>query len=211
MKPDSTSDRIIDAAEELFAQNGFHHTSLRAITGMAEVNLAAVNYHFGSKDALLQAVFNRHIKPLNKVREEKLRQVRDQAMANGQPPAIRDIMVAFIAPTLRLRQGGTSARNFLSLVGRTLYEPDQTARKVFIKGMGPTFRLLFETTCQALPSCQATEVSWRLRFALSAMGQVHAGPNLTVSLIPELNQKQQDPDLEKTLLDFICNGMEGSP
>lgn len=210
MNSDSTTDKILDAAEELFAQNGFHHTSLRAITGMAKVNLAAVNYHFGSKEALLQAVFHRHIKPLNKLREEKLRQVRDLAMVHGQPPAIRDVMAAFISPTLHLRQGGASARNFLSLVGRSLYEPDQTARQVFIREMGPTFRLLFETTCQALPYCQTIEVSWRLRFALSAMGQVLTGSNLTSSLIPELADNQQDLDLENILLDFICKGMEGT-
>ena len=53
-----TKNRILNAAEQLFASDGFHNTSMRAITGDAEVNLAAVNYHFGTKDALLQAVLS---------------------------------------------------------------------------------------------------------------------------------------------------------
>ena len=51
-----TATRILDAAERLFVEHGFEATSLRTITQQAEVNLAAVNYHFGSKDALFQAV-----------------------------------------------------------------------------------------------------------------------------------------------------------
>ena len=54
-----TRDRILDAAERLFVEHGFEGTSMRMITGAANANLAAVNYHFGSKDALIQAVFRR--------------------------------------------------------------------------------------------------------------------------------------------------------
>ena len=58
MSQPDTKERILDAAERLFAREGFHNTSLRAITGEADVNLAAVNYHFGSKEALLDAVIS---------------------------------------------------------------------------------------------------------------------------------------------------------
>ncbi|MEJ2200328.1 MAG: TetR family transcriptional regulator, partial [Desulfuromonadaceae bacterium] len=84
-QPD-TKERILDAAEELFARQGFHATSLRAITGGAQVNLAAVNYHFGSKDGLLEAVFSRRLTPLNQERQRRLEAVREAARAAGTPP-----------------------------------------------------------------------------------------------------------------------------
>ena len=63
MAQSETVERILDAAEQLFAEKGFAETSLRLITSKAGVNLAAVNYHFGSKKALIQAVFSRFLGP----------------------------------------------------------------------------------------------------------------------------------------------------
>lgn len=65
MAQSDTVDRILDAAEELFADRGFAETSLRMITSRAKVNLAAVNYHFGSKKSLIQAVFARFLTPFS--------------------------------------------------------------------------------------------------------------------------------------------------
>jgi AcrR family transcriptional regulator len=79
-----TKQRILDAAEHLFALEGFRGTSLRDITGRAGVNLAAVNYHFGSKEALLRAVMERRLIPLNQVRIERLTKVRDSARQKGR-------------------------------------------------------------------------------------------------------------------------------
>ena len=63
-----TRERILDAAEGLFMAHGFEATSMRMITGMAHVNLAAVNYHFGTKDALIHEVFRRRLRDLNRRR-----------------------------------------------------------------------------------------------------------------------------------------------
>jgi len=72
MSHTDTKDRILDVAERLFAEHGFANTSLRSITAEAGANLAAVNYHFQSKDALIQAVFARRLGPLNQARLEML-------------------------------------------------------------------------------------------------------------------------------------------
>src|SRR5258705_19078 len=84
-----TKTRILDTAEKLFGQNGFEGTSLRDITAQAEVNLAAVNYHFQSKDSLIDAVIERRIEPINRRRMEML----DQA---GLHPTIEQIVGAFV-------------------------------------------------------------------------------------------------------------------
>ncbi len=89
-EPD-TKTRILDTAEKLFGENGFDATSLRDITAQADVNLAAVNYHFQSKDSLIDAVIARRIEPVNRRRLEMLE-------AAGPNPTIEQIVEAFLAP-----------------------------------------------------------------------------------------------------------------
>src|SRR3982751_5339245 len=100
----STKDRILGAAEELFAQYGFSGTSLRQVTSRADVNLAAVNYHFGSKENLINEVFRR--------RMDEMSQARLSALATAQtlpaPERLAGVLAAFIEPALALtldRQG----------------------------------------------------------------------------------------------------------
>ena len=64
----STKERILGAAEELFAQHGFAGTSLRQVTSRADVNIAAVNYHFGSKENLVNEVFRRRMDDMSRER-----------------------------------------------------------------------------------------------------------------------------------------------
>ena len=95
---DSTRQRILDTAERLFADQGFHATTLRQITSEAGVNLAAVNYHHGSKDALILAVFQRRLDDLNSERLARL----DRAVAAADPPELEGVLEAFIYPALLL-------------------------------------------------------------------------------------------------------------
>src|SRR6267143_2165666 len=96
-KPD-TKQRILDSAERLFAANGFEGTSLRNIIADAKVNLAAIHYHYHSKEALLEAVVLRRLEPLNRRRLEMLDSCEQVA---GGKPSVEAILEAFIAPTFR--------------------------------------------------------------------------------------------------------------
>ncbi|NOR10318.1 MAG: TetR family transcriptional regulator [Desulfovibrionaceae bacterium] len=208
MSQTDTRQRIIDAAEQLFAEKGFNNTTMRAITGLAEVNLAAVNYHFGSKESLLQEVFERHILPLNKERRQRLEAVREEARTHNRKLQPRAILSAFIVPTLKLRDAGPSARNFLSLVGRSLSDPDDTPGHIFFTNMQPMIKLIFDMLCEALPDCQPSQVYWRLRFALSAMGQVLIENNFSGNLLPHVDSDQKTSQIQELLLDFVTRGME---
>ncbi len=170
MSQPETKERILDSAEKLFAEDGYHCTSLRAITGSAGVNLAAVNYHFGGKKALLEAVFERRLVPLNRERQGCLRAVRQAATDRGGRPEPREVLRAFIEPTMRFRNSGEGAEKFVALVGRSLAEPAGSVRDIFIGQMRPTFLLLFETLCEALPELSKTQLYYRLHFSLAAMG-----------------------------------------
>ena len=103
----STKERILGAAETLFARYGFAGASLRQVTAAANVNLAAVNYHFGSKDNLIEEVFRRRLDELNARRLEALK----SALAI-EAPQLEDVLGAFIRPALdvSLDHGGGPAR-----------------------------------------------------------------------------------------------------
>src|ERR1700681_5037627 len=91
----NTKTRILNAAEKLFGLNGFDATSLRDITAEAQVNLAAVNYHFQSKDSLIDAIIERRLEPVNRLRIEMLD-------AAGPTPTVEQVVDAFVAPLLMM-------------------------------------------------------------------------------------------------------------
>jgi AcrR family transcriptional regulator len=168
MKPVDTRQRILDAAELLFARNGYRGTSLRAITGSASVNLAAVNYHFGSKKRLLDEVIKRRILPLNKIRKKRLEEVRDLAQSRGLPPDIEDVLTAFIEPTMLFKESEPGAKEFITFIGRSLADPDDTVRNAFHAVINPMARFLFKTVCEALPGLSKELLFWRLHFTMGA-------------------------------------------
>jgi AcrR family transcriptional regulator len=205
-----TKERILDAAEKLFAREGFHCTSLRAITREARVNLAAVNYHFGSKDALLSAVFARRLLPLNEIRRAGIEKVRLEARQRDCAPDLRDILAAFIEPTLRFRETSEGGRDFMTLVGRAIAEPDETVRNVLMHLMEPLFFLLFETLEESRPDFPRELLFWRLHFSLGAMSHTMclAGKS---RLVPHgVKAAAENESLIVMLLDFITAGMEGA-
>src|SRR5262245_39243766 len=107
MNAGRTRERLLDAAERLFATRGFEATSLRDVTSQAKANIAAVNYHFGSKDALVRAVFERRLGEVNRRRIELL-----DARGRGRPDP-EQILHAFIAPTFALMK---EAPHFIRLM-----------------------------------------------------------------------------------------------
>src|SRR6266542_3164877 len=111
---DSTKDRILDTAERLFADHGYSSTSLRQIIAAAGVNLAAVHYHFGSKESLLEAVVLRRAGPVN---DQRL-QLLDEAERAADPPELERVMEAFLVPTFRVACSGEGGRVFIRLMGR---------------------------------------------------------------------------------------------
>lgn len=211
MSQHDTKERILDAAEELFARDGFHGTSLRAITAFAEVNLASVNYHFGSKDALIEAVLERRLTPLNAERLQRLEQVREQAEKAGTRPDLRETLAAFVEPTMHFRDSCSGAENFVVLVGRALHEPDAGLRNTFVQLMRPVFFYLFETLRRSLPAQSPDTLFWRLQFALGALGHTlcWSGQMQSIPDLPPGVEPGPDTDnLSELLISFIRGGME---
>ncbi len=206
-QPD-TKTRIISTAEELFALAGFHLTSLRTITTQAGVNLAAVNYHFGSKEALLEAVFDRHLIPLNDIRIKRLEGVAAQAKKSGRPPEVEGVLRCFTEPTLALLHRDSGTGYFRMLVGRSLSDPDQTVRQLFLGRVSGVLELLLDLLCQALPHRSRESVSLKLNFALGAMSHtlIFQGQG---GLLGGVDKGKSIDEVIEMLTNFIVKGMEG--
>jgi AcrR family transcriptional regulator len=152
-----TKSRILDTAEKLFGMNGFDGTSLRDITTAADVNLAAINYHFHTKDSLIDAIVARRIEPVNKKRFELLE-------AAGPNPTVEQILTAFMGPAMQVKVDA-----LVPLIGRILSNPEVFVERVFHKHLAPVSQRFVEALSQALPDLPPSEILWRLHFSVGVM------------------------------------------
>lgn len=203
-----TKIRILNGAEQMFAREGFHHTSLRALTSLAAVNLASVNYHFGSKEALLQAVIERRLLPLNAIREEKIEAVLALAKQDSRLPMTKDLLRAFIEPTLDFQNSSSGARDFISLIGRALSEPDETVRNCFLDLVLPILHILFASLRIALPQLAPEILLTRLQFSMGTMSHAMCMGSHSASNTPGLPLSLEPKALTEQLLKFVLAGLE---
>jgi AcrR family transcriptional regulator len=201
-----TSSRILDAAEALFMAHGLEATTLRQITTVAKVNLAAVNYHFGSKDALIEAVFRRRLNHLN---DECLQMLdRLEAAAGGEPVRPSQIVDAFFGAALRLAAdevGGGAT--FMRLLSRTYTEPTESIRAFLAKEYAEVVRRYREALFRALPDTPRDEILWRLHFMLGAMSYAVSGAD-ALNLLGEGRLEASDAEtLRVRLMSFLLGGL----
>ena len=208
MSQPDTKQRILSAAEHHFARDGYHATSLRSITATAKVNLAAVNYHFGSKEALLEAVIERRLSPLNEIRLGQLEALLNQAEELGEVPACRDILRTFIEPTLHLRQQGSETEDFIALIGRILAEPRGIAMSIFMHHMGPLMDRLFKALSLSLPELSRETLFWRLHFAIGSLSHIMRCHERHAMVPEEISVDLPVDALVDLFLDFATAGME---
>ena len=203
-----TKARILDAAEALFMEHGFEATSLRAITAAAGVNLAAVNYHFGSKEELFQAVLTRRLDPMNQERVDLLTRLEGEA-APGPLPCER-ILHAMFVPALKLaRDPERGGKDFLRLLGRAYADPAPFIRK-FLAAQYTVMIARFKAAfARALPDLPKKELSWRLHFIMGALSYTLAGTD-ALRLIAELapSETANDELLLHRLAPFLLAGLQ---
>jgi len=154
----STKDRILDAAEHLFALHGFAATSLRQVTELAEVHGAAVNYHFGNKDMLIQEVFRRRIDSMSGKRLAQL-----AAAQAVQPVVLEEILAAFIEPALAMARG-RKGRAFVRVIARAYAENNASLRKFLSAQYGHVQREFAHAIATAVPHLERRTLYWRLDF-----------------------------------------------
>ena len=165
----STKERILSAAESLFARRGFEGASLRQLTTAAGVNLAAVNYHFGSKEKLVEQIFRRRLDALNNSRLEALARV-----VGTESATIEQVLAAFIRPALELSHDESGAL-FMRVLARAYAEHDDTLRQFLSENYGHVMRQFTAEFARLLPQLSKQELYWRIDLVSGALTHAMSG------------------------------------
>ena len=204
----NTKNKILDTAEKLYAVEGFGATSLRAIIKQAGVNTAAVHYHFGSREGLIEAILRRRAEPIN---AERLRLI--DAVENAHPSGtlpLAAVVEAFLAPAIRIRfERPQEIALFPQLMARATIEPDDKIRVIIHDVFSEVIERFMQAFMRALPELSLEEVQWRIHFMIGAMAFTVLVPKLAESdqVVAEGSDAKQIVD---SLVTFVSAGMRGS-
>jgi len=206
MAGEDTRERILLAAEQLFAERGISSTSMRALTNAAGVNLAAAHYHFGSKEALLDAVIEFRAAPLNLARIEALEAL--EAECGDAPLAVDCIFRAFLMPAIRsVIESPEGAAHLPRLFARLEAQPPELLEAIFRRHFGDIARRFVEALQKALPDLPKELVAERFRHAMGSTFMLFSG-NSELDFIP--GHAPQVVSIEarlESVIAFITGGM----
>ncbi len=206
MATDATRRRILEAAEQLFATEGYVATSHRRVADAADVNLAAIRYHFGTKRALFGAVLERRLRPLD---EERLRRLESaQAKRHPRPPGVEDLVPALVAPMFEMAQEPKSGPRILQFLARARVEPGDhwnEAGKLQAR-MLKQFEKAFRAAC---PQLSPRSIAFRVSFFLGSIAVALIDePTVRTAGGNPANLKPVLPQLERRLERLFVSGMK---
>jgi AcrR family transcriptional regulator len=200
-----TRERLLDAAEKLFAEKGFNGVSTRMITDEADANSAAMHYHFRSKAALIRAVFERRLGPINEEREGMMA----EAVAEKSPSPAK-VLGAFIGPTLALGDS-EGERHFKVLAAQSSLDPSVEVRNAvydFYDSVGRHFVKSLEAACPGMPR---KELFWKLGCIYGAMLYIRADSGRLQRLMGD-DLSFGDPDEAMSyIIPFLTAGLASKP
>ncbi len=164
----AVTERILQAAEELFARDGYDGATMRNITRKAGVNLAASHYHLGDKRDLYCRVLERRLRPINEARLAELAHAEEEAA--GRPVAMPRILDIMIRPLFELSADTTHGGQFFGhILGRSLAEPMPFMAELLEKEFHPAMARFGQALRRHVPNLAPGEFLWRLSFVIGAM------------------------------------------
>ena len=173
-----TPDRILKAAEQLFSERGIDAVSLREITSAAGVNSAAAHYHFGSKEAVLEALFALRARPIAERREELLGRLKLDRQGR---PKLEDVLRAFLQPALDALTTPEGVA-FTMLRARMAFEREEVRRAALGQAFNRSSEMALQALACALPRLTPEDLHWRFHFVLGAMVYTMATPGRIESI-----------------------------
>jgi AcrR family transcriptional regulator len=200
----NTKTRLLDTAERLFAHQGIEATSLRTITAEAGVNLAAVNYHFQSKEALMHAVIARRLDPINQRRLAMLDAC--EAEAGGGPVPLNQLLDAMLRPIFEMLS--SPAKTFAPMMSRIFTESSDLTEKVFQKHMAHIMARFFPALERSIPHLSRTELLWRMQFMMGAVAHTIGGARVLEVLSGGLCDSYDVEGILQRLESFLLAGLE---
>ena len=210
-KYSDTATRILDAAERLFVEFGLEATSLRQITQQAAVNLAAVNYHFRSKDALFDAVFARRFAPWARECLHELDALEARSAAGQGTIDVESVVMCYVRPAFALsKDPSRGGALFVRLFSRVLVENHRQLRERLSRDWGHLVARYTAALGRALPRLSGEEVAWRLHLGFSVMFHAFAGNDI-LKLFGRSAVSARAPDLiVKHVVPFVVAGMSAT-
>lgn len=206
--PAETRERLLAAAERIFAREGISRTSVRQITTEAGVNVAAVNYHFGSREGLIEAIFELHASDVNAERIRALDAVL--SAAGDKPPQLSGILEAYLsAPLERLARREGEEAPFGQLVSRLFHEPPEVVEPLMRRHFLPTTERFLDAIAAALPELPRVDVEFRFRLvvaSLAATASRKRGPNWLPTTEPRNTAMDPKEDMQR-LTAFLTGGL----
>lgn len=203
--------RILEAAEVLFAERGFEAVSIREITGACDANVAAINYHFGGRDKLVSEIMLRYIRPIN---EERLARLETAKLnRHGKPVPLEEIIDAFVRPLItRIKKSDLSERLFQKLCARVFSEHSESLPENVEVHFQPVIERFTKAFAAALPDTDPQELIWRMHFMVGGMLHMMSHQDLLSRMTHGLSGA---PSIETTLSRFIrfaaAGFREGTP
>jgi AcrR family transcriptional regulator len=199
----NTRERILDAAEKLFARHGFESTSLRSIIASAGVNLAAIHYHFKGKEGLIRAVIERRFAPVN---DERLRQLAEfENRRDDKTARVEEILEAFLAPLLRIGLLHSGQERLLMQLGARLLQPSDGMLE---KAAGSEFERVavrfLGAFHRALPTLTRQEIAWRMNFTIGAAARALFGGFPVQVLSSASRESLHESDVQRVLQRLIA-------
>jgi AcrR family transcriptional regulator len=202
-----TKNRILDAAEVLFAERGFADTSLRLITSEADVNLASVNYHFGSKKELIQAVLDRYLSLFMPELDARLHTL----MAQEQLTLLQ-VFESFVDPLMKLvavRTNGPAI--FMQLLGRGYIDSQGHLRRFITAHYGPILQRITQAISKANPALSPADLFWRLHFTLGTVVFTMASADALRDIAQaDFGQQLDVEGLVRNVIPYLASGV-GAP
>ncbi len=216
---------ILDAAERLFAAQGFGSTSLRMIVAEANVNLAAVHYHFGSKEGLIQQMFIRRIEPINAQRLNRLNELESEwkalvggatskstgpttRIAKAERERLKALIRAFVEPPLLLshdvENGGAQ---FTRVLGRVFSEPDEALFGFFVQRFEEVVRRYISAFSDLLKHLCPAELFWRFQYMIGCMAHTVAMPCKMKEVVFQITPNHSAEFEVAQLVEFVAGGM----
>lgn len=212
--PEQTRDRLLDAAEHLFAKRGFDGTSLRAVTRAAGTSVSAANYHFGSKRALLVETLRRRTEPITLARSERL--ARLERAAAGEPVPLEALLDAFLRPLFEFRAAqGDGAETFRRVAARLFSDPPHVVADLKRELFGPTAERFSSALARSLPGHSPEHIALGLQFLVGVMVHVASGHLEDAPTPGPLTSLAQLPDAAvlEDMIRFVAAGLRalGAP
>lgn len=201
-----TREKLVAAAERLFAQHGYQGVSVRAIAAAAGANWSLVGYYFRGKEGLLFEVYRRHCNALNAERFELLKAAR----AESRPPQLEKVIEAFVLPALSVAETQAGGATFTRLRAVLAAENSKLLDQLVAENFDASSAAFIDALCECVPKLSRDEVLWRFHFMLGTIYYTASGPRR----IKALSEGRCDPanvsENLKHLIPFLAAGFRVS-